>query len=138
MFITEDDYKVVIGDSALKVLSQTSEAVKQMAAERAIAEIGNYLRPKYDCTLIFSAEAQERNRQIVMYACDIALFHMVASLPARMGYELRKERYDMAISWLEKVQSGKVVPDLPLVTDTGNTGSSPIMFGGEKQHKTIW
>ncbi len=138
MFITEEDYRVVIGDSAMKVLSQASESTKKAAEKTAITEIESYLRPKYDCSTIFSAQGEQRNQLIVMYACDIALFHMVASQPARMGYEVRKERYDMAISWLGKVQSGDVVPDLPLSTGETGTSSSPIMYGGVKQHQTIW
>ena len=40
-----------------------------------------------------------------------------------MGTEVRKERYDRSIKWLEGVQAGKIVPDLPLATDeeTGDT-----------------
>lgn len=139
MFITEEDYKVVIGDGALKVISQSSEEVKNKAEAQALAEISNYLRPKYDCSSIFKTQGEERDDLLLMYACDIALFHMVCSQPARMGYELRKERYDMAIKWLEKVQAGKVTPDLPLATDEyGAPLGEPIMYGSEKQHQTIW
>ena len=62
-------------------------------------------------------EGNLRNRQIVMYTADIALYNMTASLPNRMGYETRQERYERAIKWLEGVQAGKIVPDLPILTD---------------------
>lgn len=83
MFVTEDDYKVVVGDTALKVISQVSEKNRANAEAEAREEISGYLRPKYDCGAIFSAEGDNRNRLIVMYTCDIALYHMSASLPQK-------------------------------------------------------
>ena len=113
MFINKEDYKVVIGDAALKVVSQESPENIANAEIEAIEEISGYLRPVYDTTSIFSAEGEKRNRLIVMYTADIALYHLTSSQPQRMGSEVRKERYDRAIKWLEGVQSGKIIPDLP-------------------------
>mgnify|MGYP002870210361 CR=1 FL=1 len=117
MFITDEDYKIVIGDNALRIVSQVSAENRANAEKEAIEEISGYLRPKYDCPAIFSAEGDSRNSTVVMYACDIALYHMAASLPQKMGMEIRKERYERAIKWLEGVQAEKILPDLPLVVD---------------------
>ena len=128
MFFNEEDYKVVIGENALKVISQVSTENRARAEDEAIEEIASYLRPKYDTNAIFGAEGNQRNSIIVMYTCDIALYHMAASLPQKMGTEIRKERYDRAIKWLEGVQSGKIVPDLPVSTDEeGNPVGFPMV-----------
>lgn len=103
MFITEEDYRVVVGEQALKVISQTSAENRANAELEAREEISGYLRPKYDCGAVFSAEGDGRNRLIVMYTCDIALYHMSASQPQKMGAEIREERYKRAIEWLEGV-----------------------------------
>ena len=116
MFIEKEDYKVVIGDAAFKVISQASDENIAIAEAEAIEEISSYLRPTYDTGAIFSAVGGDRNRLIVMYTADIVLYHLVASQPQRMGNEIRKERYDRAIKWLEGVQAGKIVPDLPTAT----------------------
>lgn len=97
MFIQEIDYKVVIGESAFKVVSQADQENRVNAELEAVEEISGYLRPKYDCRAIFETEGSDRNRQVLMYACDIALYHMTASLPNRMGMDIRKERYERAI-----------------------------------------
>ena len=139
MFITEEDYKVVIGDTALKVISQTDEANRNNAEAEAQEEISGYLRPKYDCEAIFSAEGGQRNRQIVMYVCDIALYHMVSAMPQKMGSEIRKERYDRAIKWLEGVQAGKIVPDLPLaVNEEGNPTGESILYSSQPKLRHNW
>ena len=121
MFITDEDYKVVIGDQALKVVSQVSQENRANAETEAVEE------------------GTERNRLVVMYTCDIALYHMAASAPQKMGMEIRKERYERAIKWLEGVQAGKIVPDLPLATDEdGNPVGFPMVYGCQKKLRHNW
>lgn len=139
MFITEEDYKVVIGDNALKVISQVSPENRTNAEAEAREEIAGYLRPKYDCTAIFSAQDEHRNRLIVMYTCDISLYHMSAAMPQKMGSEIRKERYERAIKWLEGVQAGKIVPDLPLaVGEDGLPSGNSLVYSCQKQLHHNW
>ena len=132
MFIQESDYKVVIGETALKVVTQADQETRANAELEAVEEISGYLRPKYDCRAIFEAVGENRNRQILMYACDIALYHMAASLPNKMGMEIRKERYERAIEWLKQVQSGVVIPDLPeATTESGESAAPSIRYGSK-------
>lgn len=139
MFITDEDYKVVIGEQALKVVSQVSQENRTNAETEAVEEISGYLRPKYDTNAIFSAAGTKRNRLVVMYTCDIALYHMAASAPQKMGMEIRKERYERAIKWLEGVQSAKIIPDLPLSTDEqGHPDGLPVIYGSQKQLHHNW
>ncbi|MBO5272584.1 MAG: DUF1320 family protein [Muribaculaceae bacterium] len=140
-FINDNDYHVVIGENALKVISQVSADVRSAAELQAQAEIAGYLNPKYDTTAIFNPD-NSRQPLIVMYTCDIALYHMSASLPGKMGSEIRKERYDRAIRWLEGVANGKIVPTgLPLATTTTPDGKVVSNLGSryssdKKQHNT--
>ena len=139
MFITDDDYKVVIGDQALKVVSQVITENRSNAETEAIEEMAGYLRPKYDTIAVFSAQGDKRNRLVVMYTCDIAIYHMAASTPQKMGMEIRKERYERAIKWLEGVQAGKIVPDLPLSTDeNGEVTGMPLKYGSQKKQRYHW
>lgn len=139
MFITDDDYKVVVGDTALRIITQASVENRSNAELEAMEEISGYLRPRYDCARIFSAEGDSRNRQIVMYVADIALYNLVSASPQKMGSEVRKERYDRAITWLEGVQAGKIVPDLPAATDSeGNETGIGIIYDSQKPLHHNW
>ena len=139
MFITDQDYKIVIGEQALKVVSQISAENRANAETEAIEEVAGYLRPKYDTVAIFSASGTQRNKLVVMYTCDIAIYHMAASTPQKMGMEIRKERYERAIKWLEGVQAGKIVPDLPLAIDEyGETIGIPMKYGSQKKQRYNW
>lgn len=114
-FVTEDDY-IVVGSEALKIIQQSKAENRNRAELAAREEISGYLRERYDVARIFAAKDIGRNMQIVLYYCDIALYHMVCWLPGRAGLEIREKRYKQATEWLEKVQSGKTMPDLPTLT----------------------
>lgn len=139
MFLTENDYIVASAD-ALTIFSQSTPEKREKAEKMAIEEIAGYLRSRYDTGLIFSAVGDNRNDVIVMHACDITLYHLVSWLPGKMGREIRKERYERAVKWLEEVQAGKVTPDLP--TCTGEDGeediNNPVKWGSGKSNTYIW
>lgn len=140
MFVTDEDYRVVIGEAALKVVSQASPKNRANAEAEAVEEIASYLRPVYDCKATFEAEGDKRNRLIVMYACDIALYHMMSAMPQKMGIEIRKERYERATKWLEGVQAGKIIPALPVATDaaTGEPSGTGVVWHSQKPLRHNW
>lgn len=135
--MTEKDYSVVIGQAALNVLSQTDADNRASAEMTAIEEMSGYLRTAYDCDAVFSATGDRRNRLVVMYCADIALFHMAASVPQKIGTEVRRERYESAIGWLEAVRDGKIVPDLPRPagTDAGTVAGVRFNSDAPLHHK---
>lgn len=142
-FIYDADYATVIGDIALRVVSQCNADVRRCAEDAAQEEISGYLRDRYDVAAIFGARDGERNSLIVMYLCDIALWNMAATLPQKMGMEIRQERYERALSWLEKVQSGVIVPDLPTlggaVSDTDDgSNAGMVKYGSMKRQDNVW
>lgn len=139
MFLTQDDY-VVVGDSALKVLQQSSDENRGKAEGFAQEEISGYLRSRYDVEKVFSAIGEDRNQVIVMYMCDIALYHMVSWLPNRMGWDVREARYKRAIEWLTGVQAGKITPAIPTITgpDGEEDYNNPIRYNAGERNKYSW
>ena len=139
MFLTEDDY-IVASSTSLNVLQQCSQDKRETAERMAVEEMAGYLRSRYDVEKVFSATGDDRNDVLVMRACDIALYHLSSWLPTKMGHEIRKERYDLAIKWLEGVASGKITLDLPTVT--GEDGEediyNPMKWGSEKKNTYLW
>lgn len=138
-FVTDSDYQKVIGTTALAAISQTDADIRDAAELEAIEEISGYLRHKYDVDEIFNATGTNRNPQIVMITCDIALYHMSASLPQRMNSEVRYERYKRAIEWLEDVQNGKITPNLPTLTLSDGSGTGAVLrFGSQTPLTHNW
>ncbi len=89
MFLSDNDYAVVIGEAALKVISHASPENIVKAETEAIEEISGYLRPVYDTDAIFSAQGKNRNPIIVMRTADITLYHLAASLPPLKKFGIR-------------------------------------------------
>ena len=139
MFLTEEDY-IVVSNAALNVLQQSSEENRERAERMAIEEVSGYLRSRYDVEKVFSATGAERNDLVVMRTCDVALYHLSSWLPNKMGHDIRKERYELAVKWLEGVQAGKITPDLPTVTgeDGEEDINNPMKWGSEKKNIYLW
>jgi len=140
MFLTDPDYSFVTDAATLDVIQQSDEATRQRAEECAIEEISSYLRNRYDMVAAFSATGDDRNKLLVMMTCDVTLYHMIAWLPKRMGFEIRETRYNSVIKTLVDVHN-KLQMDLPLYTDpiTGDTDTgNPVKYGSMKKNRNDW
>ncbi|MEL0593276.1 MAG: phage protein Gp36 family protein [Planktothrix rubescens PR223] len=73
-----------------------------------------------------------RSRLIVMYACDIVLYHLFSSVAPQKLSELRVKRYDDAIDWLKRVNTGKLSPVLPVFTNQEDSADNIPWGSNEK------
>lgn len=149
-YITDTDYKSIIGEAALKAVSQVDAENRRRAESAALEEVAGYLRPAYDAAAEFGKQGIDRNEHLVMIVCDVSLYHLSASLPNRLGAEVRKERYERAVKWLEDVQRGRIVPALarPDVSSGGtpeggnanemSTSAGTFSYGGGRRQNNMW
>lgn len=145
-FLDLTDFKPVVDARTFEVINQDNQMNVERAVNYAIGEISGYLRAAktiqqatgitpvrvYDIEATFEATGADRNAQLVMYAVDVALYHLISWLPQKMGFEIREIRYKAALEWLNKVQSGKVLLDIPLVELPGpdeQAAANPIRWG---------
>ena len=127
MFLNNLDYQVMIGRGA-------PSGPHSARGLRAPANMAWYSWGMYPANF-----AGARNMQVVMFLCDITLYHLASWLPQKMGYEIREIRYRRAIEWLQGVQSGKIVPDLDTPNDP-NSDPQPynLKWGSEQHSNYIW
>lgn len=139
MFITEDDY-IQIGTEALRIMQQSSPDNRLAAEQRALSRIASALRERYDIQKAFACEGERRDAELVGCAVDIALYHMSASLPQKMGSEVREKRYKDAIEYLKEIQAGRVIPDIPTVMgpDGEEDFHNSIRYGSAARNEYIW
>lgn len=95
---------------------------------RAMQEMAAYLNARYDVEAIFSATGTDRNALVVMYLCDLLLYHLHARVSPDHIPELRKERYQNSRDWLEKAADGFTSPLLP-GKDIETGDKPPIRYG---------
>lgn len=127
------DYKIASKDEIVKAIVRQDEAAIEMAGESAVEEMWGYLSGRYDCDALFSAVGDARNKLLVMFGADIALYHLYSGLSRQQIPDEKKNRYDRAIEWLQGVRSGDIEPKgFPVKNDptTGETDiANPVKWG---------
>lgn len=119
-FIELSDYDSSIHAEILDALTRSDSTIVEQCENDAIAEMKGYLSAKYDVEKIFSATGTDRNTLILMYAKDIAIYHVFCVHNPYKISKIRQDRYDRAMEWLKNVASGQIlIADAPeLDTDT--------------------
>jgi hypothetical protein len=140
MFLSDSDYSAVCDAVTLDVIQQSDDAIRERAEKYAIEEISSYLRARYDMVAAYAATGTSRNNQLVMMTADVTLYHLIAWLPKKMGFEIRETRYKRVIETLVDVHK-KLVMDLPTYTDpvTGESDTAnPVKYGSWKKNRNDW
>lgn len=131
-FIAITDYDASIHREILDALLRQGTAdydpqIIEICEDRAVAEMRSYLNKKYDCNAIFAAEGQDRHQLILMFALDIAIFHIFVQHNPYKIAKIRQDRYDRAIEWLKGVMKGDVTID-----------GAPLLPGGQLEDNSQW
>lgn len=135
MFLEIEELKTHVRSESMASIIRSDETIGQAAIDGAMVEAKGYLT-RFNTALIFGAVTDERNQLLLIFVKDIAVWHLVNLCNPNIDLKLRKERYDRAIKWLEGVQKGMIVPDLPLaVDDDGNTSGDIIRYGSNQKRK---
>jgi phage gp36-like protein len=138
-FLDITDYNASIHAEILTAITRDDNAAVELAEDMAIEDMKGYMGQLYDCDAIFSATGEARNKLVMMFAIDITLYHLHSANNPQRFSQTRKDRYDRAISWLQMVQSGKVVPNgLPLKQDSSGTPISTFSITSNRKRGTIY
>lgn len=115
-FLELADYDKQIKDASLDQVkgSEGNRTASELAAQE---EMESYLNQRFNVANIFNKTGDARNPLVVMYMIDISLYHMHSRVTPRNIPEIRIDRYDSAIKWLDKVNKGALTPDLPKKAD---------------------
>lgn len=133
-FITTEDYNASIHQEILDAVIRSDSTIIEVVEDRAIAEMRGYMSRRYDCDKIFNATGEERHQLVLMMAIDIAIYHLFCIHNPRMMSEVRVERYERAIKWLEGVRKGDITVDgLPEVTGEVKDASSQFQIRSNRK-----
>ncbi len=126
-FITQDDLKLLINDTDLQTLTGGNNNMLDKAENLSVATMKSFIAVRYDADGIFSPPLQEPLKSILI---DLMLWHLHANISPDHIPELRKERYDAAMQWLNKLALGEINPGLPVKNDKEGT---PLRYGTGKK-----
>jgi hypothetical protein len=125
-FLTDDDYKEQVQDSILAaILGNASRPAAELKAQEQMTD---YLNVRFDAAAIFAAQGSARNAAVVMYMVDIVLYHLSSRINPGQVPEVRQNRYDDAIKWLQSV-TNKLEPNLPKPSGSDEGVKSDVKYG---------
>lgn len=135
MWVTKEDLATHLRNEQIAAIARDDETIVEAAIDGAVAEAKGYLEA-FDRDTIFTTEGADRNQLLLIFVKDIAVYHLIILSNVNTGYEMRKQRYERAIKWLESVQGGQVTPDLPIKKDeSGNAVGTRVKFGGNTKRE---
>lgn len=117
-FISKADIIKVINEDELNEITRNDDAVIEHAISTAIQEMKSHLYNWYDTDTIFDKAGDERDKLLVRFAVDIAIYELVGLGQAGQDFEDREKRYKRAISWIKAASKpvdhrDRIHPDLP-------------------------
>lgn len=142
-FIATTDYDASIHREILDALLRRESAaydpqIVEICENRAIAEMRSYLSKSYDCDAVFGAEGAARHDLILMFAVDIAVYHIFCIHNPYKISPIRKERYQRAVEWLRQVMAGDVTIDgAPRLPEDTVAANSPWQIAADEARPTF-
>lgn len=101
----------------------------------AIEEAASYMN-RFNISSLFNASGSDRNPILLLYIKDIAAWHFIALANPNIDIETRRTRYEFAISWFIKVQSGKITPrgwPAAIPSEDGTDSARVFKYGSNKK-----
>lgn len=129
-FIGIGDYDASIHREILDALLRSGSddydpQIVEICEDRAVAEMRSYMNKTYDCDAVFSARGKDRHPLVLMFALDIAIYHIFCQHNPYKMSKVRQDRYDRAVEWLKGIMAGDVTIDgAPLLPEDELAGKS--------------
>ncbi len=149
MLLEIKDLENSIYDYQVEQITEGNEQIVLEALATAEEEVRSYIslnnkRAKYDGRLIYdvdkilSATGTARNPMIKNTMVTIAKWYIVDLCNADIIYETAKDRYDRAITWLNKLSNGDLtLSTLPVIdnnsTETDDESTAPFAYGSREK-----
>ena len=149
MFLEIKDLENSIYDYQVEQITEGNEQIVLEALATAEEEVRSYIslnnkRAKYDGRLIYdvdkilSATGTARTPMIKNTMVTIAKWYIVDLCNADIIYETAKDRYERAITWLNKLSNGDLtLSTLPVIdnnsTETDDESTAPFAYGSREK-----
>lgn len=132
-FLEKEDFKSLIDDVTLSTITEDDDALLDEAEGRSIEEMKAYLSIRYDVEEIFNGDI--RSGLVVMYLCDMVLYHLHARIAPDNIPTLRHNRYENAMDWLNKIADGYINPLLP---SKKSEDKIPLRYGSQPKQPNFY
>ena len=135
IFLQATDFDTVLNPQLKKILVTDNTALAE-AVSFAITQMQNYLSGRFDVANIFGQSGTARNPVIVNYCVDLAVYRAMTLVSPQNIPTWVKQNRDSAIEGQKMEATNYLMPDLPIIPGTKNTGT--MRFGGNKAVSKRW
>ena len=122
-FLTKTELKTVADLAIVDIITGLDDTIVSQIIAESIDVMSSYLSNYYDPAAIFTATGGDRNLMVMKHLKDIAIYEIYIRLTRDMN-EVAKMRYDEAMNWLEKMNTGEFkdsrLPPVPDAIDSFN------------------
>lgn len=134
-FLTKDDIITRIQEKHLDQITEGNDGLIDDASATAQATIRDSLFDKYDCTTVFAATGDDRNKNVLRWMIVLTIYYLYERIPDKLVPERVVKNYDDTLGLLLDIQDGKKGVDLPRLIKEGTDGlpKTKFRYGGEIQ-----
>lgn len=108
--LTRDDFKTHLYPELIEAIERDDETKLETAIKASNLLAKGYMS-RFDKAALFEATGTNRDELLLMILKDLAVWNFIIIANPNISVEFHRERYEDAIKLLEKIQSGKMVPD---------------------------
>ncbi len=139
-FLTKEELQTVSTMSVIDKLTGPQYQVVNEIIDESISLMTGYLSRYYDAESIFAQRGKDRHKTVLKRLKDIVIYE-IQERHTRDTNQVAARRYNEAMNWLEKLNSGemadKTLPPIP-PTDEPSGTSGEMRFGGNQQYESIY
>ena len=139
-FLVLSELKTVSDPAIVDIITGLDDTIVTQIIDESIDVMSSYLSVYYDPVEIFSQVTDTRNLMVIKHLKDLVIYEIYIRHTRDMN-EVAKTRYDEAMNWLEKMNTGEYkdsrLPPIPGVIDSYNDQASMEMrFSSETKYKS--
>ena len=134
MFIEINELNSVLDENYINEITQGDELLLIDVIETAEEEMRGYLA-KYDVQAIFNAKGKERNKLLVQFCKDIAIYNLIELDQSGVDVAARTKRYERAITWLKQANE-TVLSSLPMAAS--KTAANLISYTSKEKNNNYF
>ena len=128
LYLTKGELKTVAPITVIDAITDTDEGVVNEIVEENIEIIKSFLST-YDVQTIFSQRGDARHKIVLKYLKDMVVHDIYTIHTRSQVNESLRDRYQDAMTWLEKISRGQLSPELPRL-DRDEDGAPDTSFRG--------
>lgn len=132
-YLDRTDILYKIRDRRLDQLLDNDTSLLDTAVETAVAVVIDHLNSRYDTDTIFAKTGTDRDKQVIRWVANLALYYLYERVPNSLIPEDIKFHYDETMQLLADIEDGKRAVLLERKQDSEGKSPTKFRWGSEQK-----